>query len=263
MPHKSQEARNEYMRDYKVRRRADPAFKERERERERERYAERNEQTRDQRLSKNARYREKNREHLAAKERERSMRIKTANPEAFTEASRARARAWRESHRDDEQIKEANRVRSRRNYQKVKSCEDFKASNRAKAKNWYEKNTERAQESARKRWAERYKSDIQFKLGLCLRRRLYMAVRNNHRSGLAVRELGCSIAELKEHLERQFADGMTWGNWGRDGWHIDHVRPLASFDLEDPEQVKAACHFTNLQPLWSKDNIRKGNTFVE
>lgn len=217
MPHKSQEARNEYMRDYKVRRRADPAFKQRERERERERYAERKEQTRDQRLSKNARYREKNREHLAAKERERSMRIKTANPEAFTEASRARSRAWRESHRDDEQIKEANRVRSRRNYQKVKSCEDFKASNRAKAKNWYEKNAERAQESARKRWAERYKSDIQFKLGLCLRRRLYMAVRNNHRSGFAVRELGCSIAELKEHLERQFADGMTWGNWGATG----------------------------------------------
>ena len=93
--------------------------------------------------------------------------------------------------------------------------------------------------------------------------RLYAAVRNNHRSGFAVRELGCSIAELKEHLERQFADGMTWGNWGRDGWHIDHVRPLASFDLEDPEQVKAACHFTNLQPLWSKDNIRKGNMLVE
>ena len=59
MPHKSQEARNEYMRDYKVRRRADPAFKQRERERERERYAERKEQTRDQRLSKNARYRER------------------------------------------------------------------------------------------------------------------------------------------------------------------------------------------------------------
>lgn len=59
------------------------------------------------------------------------------------------------------------------------------------------------------------------------------------------------------HLEAKFSEGMTWQNYGT--WHIDHIRPLASFDLTDPAQVRLACHFTNLQPLWGADNIRKGD----
>ena len=52
---------------------------------------------------------------------------------------------------------------------------------------------------------------------------------------------------------------MTWENWKIDGWHIDHIKPLNSFDLTDPEQLKEACHYTNLQPLWWYDNIEKGD----
>jgi HNH endonuclease. len=51
---------------------------------------------------------------------------------------------------------------------------------------------------------------------------------------------------------------MSWDNYGRDGWHIDHIRPCASFDLTDPEQQRQCFHYTNLQPLWAADNIRKG-----
>jgi hypothetical protein len=48
---------------------------------------------------------------------------------------------------------------------------------------------------------------------------------------------------------------MTWDNWTTDGWHIDHIKPLASsFDLTDRKQFLEACHYTNLQPLWAKDN---------
>lgn len=70
--------------------------------------------------------------------------------------------------------------------------------------------------------------------------------------------LGCTTAELKRHIERQFLKGMSWEN--RQDWHVDHIRPLASFDLTDPEQLRAACHFTNLRPLWARDNLRKGAT---
>lgn len=58
------------------------------------------------------------------------------------------------------------------------------------------------------------------------------------------------------HLEAQFAPGMTWENRGE--WHVDHIRPLASFDLTDPEQLRTASHYTNLQPLWASDNLAKG-----
>jgi hypothetical protein len=68
--------------------------------------------------------------------------------------------------------------------------------------------------------------------------------------------LGCSIAELRLHLESQFQPGMSWNNHGE--WHIDHIRPLAKFNLACPLQLERACHFSNLQPLWAKDNIVKG-----
>ena len=66
--------------------------------------------------------------------------------------------------------------------------------------------------------------------------------------------LGCSFAELKSHLESQFASGMTWQN--RSDWHIDHIIPLAS--AKTPEEIIRLNHYTNLQPLWAADNIRKG-----
>lgn len=85
-----------------------------------------------------------------------------------------------------------------------------------------------------------------------------MAIRSNAKSGSAVRDLGCSIANLKLYLESKFTEGMSWDNYGRSGWHIDHIVPLSHYDLTDREQLLKACHFTNLQPLWAKDNYRKG-----
>jgi hypothetical protein len=61
-----------------------------------------------------------------------------------------------------------------------------------------------------------------------------------------------------EYMPALFQLGMHWGNHGLYGWQIDHIRPLASFDLTDPEQQKLAVHYTNLQPLWAFDNMSKG-----
>jgi hypothetical protein len=71
--------------------------------------------------------------------------------------------------------------------------------------------------------------------------------------------IGCSIIKLQSHLESKFQPGMNWGNYGRKGWHIDHIIPLSSFNLSDPDQLKIATHYTNLQPLWWFDNIKKSN----
>ena len=65
------------------------------------------------------------------------------------------------------------------------------------------------------------------------------------------------MLDLKLHLENQFVDGMNWNNYGKNGWHIDHIKPCASFDLTDPKQQKICFHYTNLQPLWAIDNLIK------
>ena len=71
--------------------------------------------------------------------------------------------------------------------------------------------------------------------------------------------LGCSFDFLKEHLEKQFVDGMSWDNYGRDGWHIDHIIPLAS--AETQEEMEDLCHYSNLQPLWGVENMQKGSRY--
>jgi len=121
-----------------------------------------------------------------------------------------------------------------------------------KYRRWYEANKKRIIQEK----SIRYREDLDFRLAYKLRNRLNIAARGGYKSGSAVRDLGCSIVELKAHLESQFTDGMSWENYGR--WHIDHIIPLASFDLSDREQLKCACHYTNLQPLWAEDNLRKG-----
>jgi hypothetical protein len=83
---------------------------------------------------------------------------------------------------------------------------------------------------------------------------------NGARKAASTMELiGCTIAEVRAHLESKFSPGMTWKNCGRNGWHIDHIRPCDSFNLEDPGQQRICFHFTNLQPLWEANNISKSN----
>ena len=70
---------------------------------------------------------------------------------------------------------------------------------------------------------------------------------------------GCSKDELFKYLESKFIEDMTWDNYGK--WHIDHIRPCASFNLENSEEQIECFHYTNLQPLWAKDNISKGSKY--
>lgn len=103
--------------------------------------------------------------------------------------------------------------------------------------------------------AERMQTNLQYRLQRRCRTRL-----NNFRTYKTLRTcdlIGCTWAALSKHLEAQFQPGMSWDNMGQ--WHIDHIRPLAAFDLTDIEQMKTACHYTNLQPLWAFDNLSKGS----
>jgi len=102
--------------------------------------------------------------------------------------------------------------------------------------------------------------NLNCRLRRTLSARVRVAVKNNSgkKAFGSIYLLGCSIAHARQHLESQFLPGMTWENHSTDGWHIDHIKPCASFDLTDPEQQKRCFHYTNLQPLWATDNLSKG-----
>ncbi len=105
------------------------------------------------------------------------------------------------------------------------------------------------------------KTDIQFKITCNLRTRLWGAIKNNFKSGSAVSDLGCTISDFKIYIEKQFKDGMTWENWGRDTWHLDHKNPLTNFDLTNREQLLMAVHYSNIQPLWANENLEKSSKY--
>lgn len=106
-------------------------------------------------------------------------------------------------------------------------------------------------------------TDPQFKLIKTLRSRLASVIKrqNISKSNSTIDLLGCSVSFLKEYLESKFKEGMTWENHGE--WHIDHIRPCASFNLLDEEEKKKCFHYTNLQPLWAYENLSKGCKFID
>ena len=98
------------------------------------------------------------------------------------------------------------------------------------------------------------------RISACLRTRMNMALRHGRKCAGTSELIGISIIDLRKYLEKQFKQDMTWDNYGK--WSIDHIIPLASFDLSIAEEQKKAFHYTNLQPLWTKDNSSKGAKFL-
>ena len=156
-----------------------------------------------------------------------------------------------------EKCNEQSKLRYEKNKQKrLKQTNEWRNKNRERVRLKERCRYKKNRKAILTRFKERKKNDIQYKLRCILRDRLNKAIKANQKSGSAVKDLGCSIKDLKIHLEEQFVEGMNWNNHG--SWHLDHIKPLASFDLTDREQFLIACNFSNLQPLWAKDNLSKG-----
>lgn len=140
-----------------------------------------------------------------------------------------------------------------------KICENYRSieSNMEKIRTKNREYKLNNKEKIRKHDIERYHSDVEYKIKRNLRHRLNQAIKNNFKSGSAIKDLGCSISELKMYLEQKFQLGMTWDNYCHKIWQIDHIEPLCAFNLTDRNQLLKACHYTNLEPKWSEDNSKK------
>jgi len=109
----------------------------------------------------------------------------------------------------------------------------------------YKENRDQVMANVVKYRLKKSKTDPIFKLQKNLRQRLGKLLKQES-SKIAIAFLGCSLQEFKTYLESKFQPGMSWDNYGQFGWHIDHIKPLSSFDLTNKEDIKRACHYSNL-----------------
>jgi hypothetical protein len=194
-------------------------------------------------------------------------------------------------HNNIDKVKLSKQLYSSKNYEKEKNrkkewrknnleyFKDYRVKNKIneteRHKNWVENNKEKVKVYLKKYRDEnreeirdkrnqynkiRNENDFIFNLKNRMRIRLYHFLTKNNiiKTNKTFDIVGCSPEFLKEHLETQFTDGMTWDN--RSEWHIDHIIPLSSAKTED--ELYKLCHYINLQPLWVEDNLKKSNKIL-
>ena len=107
-----------------------------------------------------------------------------------------------------------------------------------------------------KRYRDKKQEDTNFQIKNATSARIRKAVQRGSKAAKTCSLLGCTIPELKLYLQSKFTNNMNWKNYGQ--WHIDHIKPCASFDLTVVTEQYKCFHYTNLQPLWAIDNLKKG-----
>ncbi len=175
-----------------------------------------------------------------------------------------RVRAWRKQHL--EHYREQARGYTRKP-EAMAARKQWRADNRLKmiqlVTNWRNHNRDKWRTYLRAYEKNRYATNIQFslKVRIASRIRKVLGRSRTYKSNHTMTLLGTTLEGLKAHIESLFLPGMSWAN--RNLWHIDHVRPCAAFDLRDQSQQRACFHFSNLQPLWKLDNLRKADKWTQ
>lgn len=198
--------------------------------------------------------------------RESQLRKKREWHAKNRETNNARARACYQANRDErlrkmaewrkankEKIRQTNLAYRQANKTKIAASKD----------KWRRKNKGKVQAIQTRYASKKLKSDPVVCLKNRMRVRVCQAVRSAgvYKSDCTLSLIACTSAQLKKHIESKFLPGMTWKNRRR--WHVDHIVPIAAFDISTAEGQKAAFHYTNLQPLWAEDNLRKSAKLIE
>ncbi len=205
------------------------------------------------------------------KARKRTKIWRDANEERAKESTRqyklnhpekikAYAKKSKDKHR--EKVREAERVRYRKNpelYRERGKQRYLKNRQliRKQTDEWKKNNPELVRKYQRISRNRRYKHDISYRIVCALRNRVRKTICGEYKSDRAIGLLGCSITDFRIYIESKFEPGMSWENYGRGGWHLDHIMPCAIFDFTKAEHQKRCFHFSNYQPLWQFDNLSK------
>lgn len=135
----------------------------------------------------------------------------------------------------------------------------YYSQNRERYQRYHEKSKHKTRISKKRRHKERLETDLNYKLRIKLKDRINKSVKGILSQTLLAL-LGCDFAFFRHWIERNFARDMSWDNFGfgMNKWNIDHEVPLCAFDLTNPEQQRLAFHWSNMFPVWQKENLAKG-----
>lgn len=198
-------------------------------------------------------YEDKNREQIRVNHRKPALDYYYRHREKISEKRRL----------NKEKINQATKNWAKKNPERRREIANaYYHRNKDKSAQYRKEYTKRNRDKITKRVREFYNANPSAKIMQRLRHRINQAVLrgSNKRSSSLLILLGVETKEkLILHLESQFTVGMTWENYGKMGWHIDHIVPCTLFDLSKEWEQKSCFNYKNLQPLWSSDNIRKSN----
>lgn len=217
-------------------------------------------------------YRLSNKDILKVKNKEYHKTYAEAHKDdpKYKAEKKAHYAKWLDEHREENAIrcklyrsqhKEEQAAYRKAYYESIKDSLTVKAHKKAYQQANAEHIRNRRRPYMRKWAADRLRNDPNYRLLSNLRKRVYNSVKHGFKSAHTMELVGCSIDEVKSHLESQFKEGMSWDNYGK--WHIDHIRPCASFDLTKEAEQRACFHYSNLQPLWAVENLSKGDKYVQ
>jgi len=214
------------------------------------------EKNRDRILKRNREHYQNNREEIRARE---NLRRNTPEHKEYMseyhkkwyaenkEEKLRKNKEWSSKNRD--RVNQTNRAWVKNNQEHV----------RERNRQYNLKNKDRLAEKRKIRLQNRRKTDVNFRLSNNLRGSLYNSIKNEWKKSSALDLLGMTVPEFKKYLESLWSPGMSWSNWGNgeNCWNIDHIKPIAQFNLENYEEQKICFHFSNLRPLWWSENNSK------
>jgi len=164
----------------------------------------------------------------------------------------------RKEYEKEYRLKNKERIRGVKKEYYLKNIEYFKEY-RLKTKEYQKEWSLKNREYLRGYERNKYRTNINFKLRRICRTRIRHALKGISKSASTMELIGCTPNELRRHIESLFEPWMTWENQGLGGWDIEHKKAMSNFNLIDPEQQRACCNWSNLQPMEHIANIKKGN----
>lgn len=170
----------------------------------------------------------------------------------------AQKKVYRDTHKEELKqwkLKNKEHVQS---YAKLYKPE-WDKENEDKMKIYYAERYQKKKKEIHEKAKLRRKCNPELQLVANMRSKLSVYLKKGMKSATTMELVGCSVIFLRDHLEYQFDNRMTWNNYKLSGWHVDHIVPCDYFDLTNPIHQKRCFHWSNLQSLWGKENISKSN----